>query len=119
MAGLDGKDPFALRFFRHTGDVTGASPSGEKLFGKGVVSAFQRGKGEYGGERHALGSLDRPLYRFIGWLPGWESLSGGTLSQGDAVYRVLEIVPVALGGRLICYRAVLERMEKGEANGDQ
>ncbi len=116
MAGLNDSGQLALRIFRHMEPVTAAALSGDESVGKGIVSAFQRGKGDYGGERHALGNMGLPLYRFTGWLPEWEKLSGGTLVQGGVSYRVLEAAPVMLGGRMICVRAVLE---KEAEHGDQ
>lgn len=106
------REPLALRIFRHTAPAEAQLPGGGTVQGRGVVAALGRDGDQPGGERHDLGELSRPLYRFLGYLPGLEA--GSVLIQGGERYRVLEEKPVSLGGRRIGLRALLEREEREE-----
>ncbi len=109
MAGLKEESSFSFRAFRRMGRVSLELPDGSSLSGRGLVSAIRRNTGEPGGSRHPLGVLPRPLYRFVGWLPGLEDASGGVLTQAGQSYTVLDGRRVLLGDREVCVRALLER----------
>lgn len=112
-----GREPLALRIFRHTGKVALESAGGGAVEGRGVISALRRETGEPGGRRHPLGELPRPLYRFVGWLPDGAGAEGGVISQGGARYRVLDARPILLGERQAGVRALLEREVKTDDDG--
>ena len=105
---------FFSRLFQRAGQVTVETSEGEKFTGKGVVTAVKRNTGEWGGLRHGLGVLDRPLYRFLGTLPAESCGQKGVLTQGGCSYRVLELSPLTLGEQEICIRGLLERREQDE-----
>lgn len=105
---------FFSRLFRRTGQVTLETPEGEQFFGRGVITAVKRSAGEWGGLRHSLGVLDRPLYRFLGALPMESCGQKGVLTQGTRSYQVLELSPLTLGEQNFCVRGLLERREQNE-----
>lgn len=113
MGELEQPKRFFCRLFRRTGPVTLETEAGKVLSGRGVVTAMKRTAGEWGGVRHELGTLSRPLYRFLGDLPP-EQGSGGILTQGKRSYRVLESCPLLLGEEEICTKMILERRDDDE-----
>lgn len=110
---------FFSRLFRRAGRVTLETPWGDIVSGRGVIAAIRRTADDWGGLRHGLGVLDRPLYRFLGMLPMGtlpiESCGqNGVLTQGGHSYQILELSPVRLGEQVICVRGLLERREQDE-----
>ena len=105
---------FFSRLFRRAGQVALETPEGEKFSGRGVITAVKKASGEWGGLRHTLGVLDRPLYRFLGTLSAEYCGQKGVLTQGGHSYQVLELSPLTLGGYEICVRGLLERREQNE-----
>lgn len=108
------REDFAKRVFRRAAAVTVACSTGEEQAGRGFISALRKETGEPGGKLHPLGFLSRPLYHFIGWLPGAELCKGGTMTQAGAAYTVLDLRRVMLGGCELCVRALLERRDEDE-----
>lgn len=104
--------PLFQQVFRHTRTVTMVTAKGETVEGRGIISALRRETGEPGGKRHPLGTLSRPMYRFLGYLPEAANAIGGTLAQGELRCRVLDLRPVLLAGRQLGVRALLEREEE-------
>ncbi len=117
MAERNEEEPLALRLFRRTGKISVEIEGGNTLKGRGIVSALRQETGEPGGKRHAVGNLSRPLYRFTGFLPEAGKATGGTLTQGERRYTVLDVRPVFLGEREVCVRALLE-MRKEETEDE-
>ena len=105
---------FFSRLFRRAGRVTVETPSGERFSGRGVITALKRNAGEWGGLRHSLGILDRPLYRFLGTLPMEACGQKGVLTQGGDSFRVLTLSSVRLGEHEICISGLLERRDEDE-----
>lgn len=109
-----GGEEFAKRVFRRAAAVTVICPNEEKKAGRGFISALRRENDEPGGKLHPLGDLSRPLYRFIGWLPGAELYKGGLMTQAGVSYTVLDVRRVTLGDCELCVRALLERRDEDE-----
>ena len=114
MGELERAKRFFGRLFHRSGKVTLETQSGEVFSGRGVITAVKRSSGEWGGLRHSLGVLNRPLYRFLGTLPMESCGQKGVLTQGAHSYQVLELSPLMLGEYEICTRGLLERREQDE-----
>ena len=94
--------------------MTAFSPDGEELSGRGFLSALKQETHEPGGKLHPLGFLSRPMYHFIGWLPGLENCKGGVMTQAGLSYTVLDVRRVTLGDCELCVRALLERRDEDD-----
>lgn len=100
--------------FRRCDRATLTTEQGDLLTGRGVIAQIRAENGEAGAKRSILGALPRPMYRFVGYLPGLCEAVGGVLRQGDRCYRVLDGREICLGGSVVCVRALLETIEEGE-----
>ena len=81
-------------WFRRVGTVSLTTSGGSQVQGFGAVLPWREERADLWGERpHALGRLPGPLYQFV----------------GEECYRVLGAQEVALGGRRLFERALLER----------
>lgn len=109
-------DALPLRIFRRTGKAAVETAEGESLAGRGIVSALRQNTGEPGDRAHPLGPLKRPLYYFVGYLPGLENAVGGVLIQEKGRYRILDARQILLGAREVGVRALLEREEEENGN---
>ena len=105
---------FFCRLFRRAGKVTLETSAGETFSGRGVITALKSPTGEWGGLRHGLGVLNRPLYRFLGTLSVEACGQKGVLTQGGDSYQVLTLSSVRLGEHEICISGLLERREQNE-----
>ncbi|MCH5352365.1 MAG: hypothetical protein J1E06_02735 [Acutalibacter sp.] len=105
---------FFCRLFRRAGKVALETSTGESFSGRGVITALKNSDNEWGGLRHGLGVLDRPLYRFLGTLPMESCGQKGVLTQSGHSYQVLRLSPVRLGEYEICMSGLLERREQDE-----
>lgn len=106
-----------MNIFRRTGRVSLTTADGAVVSGRGIVTALRQNTGEPGGKRHELGTLGRPLYRFLGWLPCGANAVGGEITQGGRRYGVLDRRDVVLGENTIAVRMLLERRDDDENNG--
>lgn len=102
---------FSKRVFRRAPVVTAVSPDKEEFSGRGFLSALRKETDEPGGKPHPLGLLSRPVYHFIGWLPGLTNCKGGVMTQAGVSYTVLDVRRVTLGDCELCMRALLERRD--------
>ena len=100
-----------MRVFRIAPAVKAVSPDNAEFSGRGFLSAMRKETDQPGGKQHPLGLLSRPVYHFIGWLPGLTHCKGGVLEQAGAGYTVLDVRRVTLGGCELCVRALLERRD--------
>ena len=99
-------------WFRRVGTVSLTTSGGNQVQGFGAVFPWREERADLWGERpHALGRLPGPLYQFVGSFPLLLEARGAKLTQGDAAYRVLRPEAVALGGKRLFERALLERWE--------
>ena len=102
---------WASRLYRRAPWVEVTDPQGNPSLGRGTVAPLKKDADQPGDQRHPLGALTRPRYRFTGWLAEGETCVGGTLTQGGVAYRVLDCRPVTVGSRVLCLRCLLERKE--------
>ena len=101
----------ACRVFRHMERARIERDGGPVAEGRGAVARWKGKAGDVlGAQAHSLGMLAEPLYVFTGDLPAVQP--GDVLTQGGESYTVLHSSQVALGGAVVCTRAVLEK--KGE-----
>lgn len=114
MGKLERATRYCSRLFRRAGKVTLETRSGESFSGRGVITAVRKSADDWGGVRHSLGVLNRPLYRFLGTLPMESCGQKGVLAQDGHSYQVLELSPLTLGEWEICVRGLLERREQDE-----
>lgn len=99
-------------WFRRTGRVTLTRDDGSQAEGFGLVIPWGEEQTNLWGERsHPMGRLPGPLYQFVGSFPLLLEARGAKLTQGDAAYRVLRPEAVALSGKRLFERALLERWE--------
>ena len=91
--------------------MTVLTPDGEELTGRGFLSGLRKENDQPGAKAHPLGLLSRPVYHFIGWLPGLEACKGGVMTQAGLSYTVLDVRRVTLGDCELCVRALLERRD--------
>lgn len=105
------------KLFRRVGSAVLKKPTGESVRADGIVSALRQEVNEPGGRRHELGTLTRPLYRFLGCLGDTEGIVGGVLTQAGKTYTVLDIHDITVAEREIATRLLLERRdEDGDAS---
>ena len=91
-------------WFRRVGTVSLTTSGGNQVQGFGAVLPWREERADLWGERpHALGRLPGPLYQFVGSFPQLLEAQGAQLTQ------VLGAQEVALGGRRLFERALLER----------
>lgn len=104
----------SLKLFRRMGKVILQTDDGKALKGRGIITALRQTTGEPGDVRHELGALDRPLYRFLGWLPNFDA--AGVLVQAEKAYRILDKREVLLGERIVAVRMLLKRRDENADN---
>lgn len=99
--------------FRHEPAAGLTGPNGEKRQARGLV---YQGKGTdsqpAAGQRHQAGVVQTPLPVFTGWAE--QAAPGDRLEQGSAVYRVLRVEDLCVGGTKVAARLLLEKEVAGD-----